>query len=349
MTIDERYMSRCLQLAACGREGAAPNPMVGAVIVHNGSIIGEGYHRRCGGPHAEVNAIAAVKDEQLLRESTMYVSLEPCAHHGKTPPCADLIISKGIPRVVVGCRDSYDEVDGKGIQKLKAAGVDVTVGVLEKECRELNRLFFTFHAQKRPYIILKWAQSADGYIDILRKEGDECVPVKFSTDETALRVHRLRALSDAILVGRRTAVLDNPSLTTRLWPGKNPIRLVIDRAGVLDKQLQLFDNSIKTVVFTEVFRDFPQMDRLEQVTIDFNGDVLRQVANYLYEHKVQRLLVEGGAKTLQTFIDAGLWDEAYVESTSLMLGNGVKAPMMKNVQKIETIESFGHQITHFLA
>ena len=349
MTVDEQYMSRCLQLAACGREGAAPNPMVGAVIVHNGSIIGEGYHRQCGGPHAEVNAIAAVKDEQLLRESTMYVSLEPCAHYGKTPPCADLIISKGIPRVVVGCRDSYTEVDGKGIQKLKAAGVDVTVGVLEKECRELNHAFFTFHTQMRPYIILKWAQSIDGYIDGLREEGEECAPVKFSTAETALRVHRLRALSDAILVGCRTAVLDNPSLTTRFWPGKNPIRLVIDRNGVLDKQLQLFGNSVKTVVFTEVFRDFQQMDGVEQVKVDFASDILRQITNYLYEHKIQRLLVEGGAKTLQAFIDAGLWDEAYVELAPLQLEHGVKAPLMKNARKIETRESFGHQITHFLA
>ena len=224
MTIDERYMARCLQLAACGRAGAAPNPMVGAVIVHNGTIIGEGYHRQCGGPHAEVNAIAAVEDERLLRESTMYVSLEPCAHYGKTPPCADLIVSKGIPRVVIGCRDSYAEVDGKGIQKLRAAGIEVTIGVLEQECRELNRAFFTYHSKHRPYITLKWAQSTDGYIDALREEGEVHEPVKFSSEESALRVHRLRALSDAILVGRRTAVLDNPSLTTRLWPGKSPSR-----------------------------------------------------------------------------------------------------------------------------
>ena len=349
MTTDEQYMARCLQLAKCGQAGAAPNPMVGAVIVHDGVIIGEGYHRQCGGPHAEVNAIASVKDERLLHDSTMYVSLEPCAHYGKTPPCADLIIEKRIPRVVIGCRDSYEEVDGKGIQKLKAAGVEVTIGVLEQECRELNRAFFTFHREKRPYITLKWAQSADGYIDSLRKEGGEQTPVKFSTEETALRVHRLRALSDAILVGRHTAILDNPSLTTRLWPGKSPIRLVIDRKNSLNKKLKLFDNTTKTVVFTEVFTNYDNLDKVEQVILDFGGDVLTQIIQHLYENKVQRLLVEGGAKTLQGFIDAGLWDEAYIEWAPLMLKDGVKAPKIRKWQKKETLDSFGHQIEHFLA
>lgn len=349
MTTDEQYMARCLQLAKCGQAGAAPNPMVGAVIVHDGVIIGEGYHRQCGGPHAEVNAIASVKDERLLHDSTMYVSLEPCAHYGKTPPCADLIIEKRIPRVVIGCRDSYEEVDGKGIQKLKAAGVEVTIGVLEQECRKLNRAFFTFHREKRPYITLKWAQSADGYIDSLRKEEDEQAPVKFSTEETALRVHRLRALSDAILVGRHTAILDNPSLTTRLWPGKSPIRLVIDRKNSLNKKLKLFDNTTKTVVFTEVFTDYDNLDKVEQVILDFGGDVLTQITQHLYENKVQRLLVEGGAKTLQGFIDAGLWDEAYIEWAPLMLKDGVKAPKIRKWQKKETLDSFGHQIEHFLA
>lgn len=349
MTTDEQYMARCLQLAACGRAEAAPNPMVGAVIVHNGIIIGEGYHRQCGGPHAEVNAIASVKDERLLHESTMYVSLEPCAHHGKTPPCADLIIRKGIPKVVIGCRDSYEEVDGKGIQKLKAVGIDVTIGVLEQECKNLNRAFFTFHGKRRPYITLKWAQSTDGYIDKSRKEGDKQSPVKFSTEETALRVHRLRALNDAILVGHHTAVLDNPSLTTRLWPGKNPIRLVIDRKNTLNKELTLFDNTTKTIVFTEVFRDFEGLERIEQVAIDFGGDGLKQIAKYLYENNIQRLLIEGGAKTLQGFIDAELWDEAYIEWAPLTLKDGVKAPEIRNWQKKETINSFGHQIEHFLA
>lgn len=352
MTTDERYMARCLQLAMNGRFGASPNPMVGAVIVHEGKIIGEGYHRQCGGPHAEVNAVRSVKDERLLRESTMYVSLEPCAHYGKTPPCADMIMEKGIPRVVIGCRDSFDQVDGKGIQKLREAGVEVTVGVLERECLELNRAFFTYHGKMRPYITLKWAQSADGYIDKVRENnenGEEnAEAVRFSTDETAVRVHRLRALSDAILVGRRTAELDNPSLTTRMWPGTDPLRLVIDREGVLDMGLKLFDGTTKTAVFTEVFRDFRGSDNIVQVRLDFSRDILPQMMAYLHEHKVQRLLVEGGSVVLQSFIDSGLWDEAYVEEAPFTLGGGVMAPHIGEECEKEEIEVFGHRIKHFL-
>lgn len=348
MTTDERYMARCLQLAACGRVGAPPNPMVGAVIVHNGRIIGEGYHRQCGGPHAEVNAIASVANEELLREATIYVSLEPCAHHGKTPPCADLIIKKGIPRVVVGCRDSFEQVDGKGIQKLREAGIEVTVGVLEAECMALNRAFFTFHSKRRPYITLKWAQSSDGYIDSLREENGEHKPVRFSNEGTALRVHRLRALSDAILVGRRTAALDNPSLTTRLWPGKNPLRLVIDRQGELDKTLHVFDKTTKTVVFTEVLRDWNNDEKLEQVVLDFSNDILPQLLHHLYERGVQRLLVEGGSTLLQSFIDSELWDEAHVETADFPLGKGVKAPTLKNEAKNGVFSCYGSRLELFL-
>ncbi len=351
MTTDERYMARCLQLAANGRFTASPNPMVGAVIVHDGKIIGEGYHRECGGPHAEVNAVHSVKNEQLLRESTMYVSLEPCAHYGKTPPCADMIIEKRIPRVVIGCRDSFAQVDGKGIQKLRMAGVEVVVGVLEKRCLELNREFFTYHGKKRPYITLKWAQSADGYIDGQRTKVDDqqlMMPIRFSTDETAVRVHRLRALNDAILVGRRTAELDNPSLTTRLWPGKNPLRLVIDKKGKLDMTLKLFDGTAKTIVFTEVFREFAVAENIEQVQLDFSQDILPQMMEYLYAQKVQRLLVEGGSMLLQSFIDTGLWDEAFVEEAPFSLGGGVKAPCIGNAYKKEENESFGRQISRFL-
>lgn len=348
MTTDERYMARCLQLAANGQFGAPPNPMVGAVIVWRDTIIGEGYHRQCGKAHAEVNAIASVKDPSLLKESTIYVSLEPCAHYGKTPPCADLIIEKGIPRVVIGCRDSFDQVDGKGIQKLRQAGIEVTVGVLERECLELNRAFFTFHGKRRPYITLKWAQSADGYIDALRQEGDGLMPVTFSSPASAMRVHRLRALSDAILVGRRTAMLDNPSLTTRLWPGRNPLRLVIDREATLGMSLKLFDGTTKTIVFTDVFRDFEDRANIEQVSLDFTRDILPQMMDYLYAHKVQRLLVEGGAMLLQSFIDAGLWDEAFVEETPCTLGGGVEAPRLKDDSRKEQFTCFGHQISYFL-
>ena len=350
MTTDERYMARCLQLAANGRFGVAPNPMVGAVIVHDGKVIGEGYHRQCGGPHAEVNAVRSVKDERLLREATMYVSLEPCAHYGKTPPCADMIVEKGIPRVVIGCRDSFDQVDGKGIQKLREAGVEVTVGVLEKECLELNCAFFTYHGKKRPYITLKWAQSVDGYIDNVRDgDGENCqMAVRFSTDETTVRVHRLRALSDGILVGRRTAELDNPSLTTRMWPGSDPLRLVIDRRGELDAGLKLFDGATKTVVFTEISRDINASDGVEQVLLDFSCDILPQMMEYLHGRKVQRLLVEGGSVLLQSFIDSGLWDEAFVEEAPFALGSGVKAPCIDKDYKREEIDSFDHRISHFL-
>lgn len=349
MTIDEQYMARCLQLAANGRFEVAPNPMVGAVIVYAGRIVGEGYHRQCGGPHAEVNAVRSVKDDRLLRDATMYVSLEPCAHYGKTPPCADMIIEKGIPRVVIGCRDSFDQVDGKGIQKLREAGVEVTVGVLERECLDLNRAFFTYHGKKRPYIMLKWAQSADGYIDSQRYEcGDGVAPVRFSTEETTMRVHRLRALSDAILVGRHTAELDNPSLTTREWPGRTPLRLVIDRKGLLDEGLKLFDRTSKTVVFTEVFRDSIAIDNVDQVVLDFSCNILPQMMDYLYNHKVQRLLVEGGSAVLQSFIDNNLWDEAYVEMAPFDLGNGVAAPCIENEKQREYFESFGHRFCHFL-
>lgn len=348
MTIDEQYMARCLQLAANGRFDTAPNPMVGAVIVHHGKIIGEGYHRRCGEAHAEVNAVSSVKDESLLREATMYVSLEPCAHYGKTPPCADLIVSKHIPRVVIGCRDNFDQVDGKGIQKLRDAGIEVTVGVLEEECRALNRAFFTYHGKRRPYIILKWAQSADGYIDKNRAERTDGPAVRFSTDETSMNVHRLRALSDAILVGRRTASLDNPSLTTRLWPGKSPLRVVIDRKGILDLGLKIFDGTTKTAVFTDIFRDFGETDNIKQIPLSPLQDILQQVIEQLYANKIQRLLVEGGSRLLQSFIDHGLWDEAFVEEAPFCLGNGVKAPVLGNAYPKEGISRFGHRIWHFL-
>lgn len=349
MTTNEQYMARCLQLAANGRFDTAPNPMVGAIIVHNGEVIGEGYHKQYGGAHAEVNAIRSVKDKRLLRESTIYVSLEPCAHHGKTPPCADLIIEKGIPRVVIGCRDSFDQVDGKGIQKLRAAGIEVIVGVLEDECRKLNNAFFTFHTEKRPYIILKWAQSSDGYIDTLRdslQTGIEAV--RFSTDETSMRVHRLRSMSDAILVGLRTAMLDNPSLTTRIWPGKSPLRLVIDRRGELKDTLRLFDRTTKTVLFTEVFRDFMESEMTEQAVLDFEYGILPQIMQWLHAHNIQRLLVEGGANTLQKFIDAHLWDEAFVETAPINLNGGVEAPCLSNHRTEERFTCFGHSISHFL-
>lgn len=303
--VDEMYMRRCIQLAQCGEMGAAPNPMVGAVVVHEGKIIGEGFHRRCGGPHAEVNAIASVRRPELLKESTIYVSLEPCAHYGKTPPCADLIIEKRIPRVVVGCMDPFAKVNGLGIRKLKDAGVDVVVGVLEKECLRLNHRFITFHEKKRPWITLKWAQSEDGYMD-REREADEA-PSLFSSAFTQALVHRMRAQHKAILVGTNTVLKDNPTLTTRLWEGENPLRLTIDRDGRLPDGVRIKDGSVPTHIYSD--------GNLKAILAD------------LHERGIQSLMVEGGAGLLQSFIDEGLWDEARVEVAPFAIGNGVKAPL----------------------
>ena len=322
MTTDEKYIRRCIELASNGLCNAAPNPMVGAVIVHNGKIIGEGYHARCGEGHAEVNAIRSVKDESLLKESTIYVSLEPCSHYGKTPPCADLIISKGIPRVVVGCIDPFSQVSGRGIKKLRDAGIEVTVGVLEDECKNLIRRFVTFNTRKRPYITLKWAESADGFIDIIRENGS---PVVLSTPITSMYVHKQRAEHKAILVGRKTALLDNPSLTTRNWYGANPLRLVIDRTLSLPSGLRLFDHTTPTL-FTE--KEKAGEENLEYITIDFSTDILPQILTILYERKIQSLLVEGGTTLLQSFIDSCLWDEMFVEHSEKVLGEGVKSPVI---------------------
>lgn len=342
MTKDEKYIRRCIQLARNGMCNAAPNPMVGAVIVHNDRIIGEGYHARCGEGHAEVNAIRSVKDESLLQESTIYVSLEPCSHYGKTPPCADLIIRKGIPRVVVGCVDPFSLVSGRGIQKLKDAGIDVKVGVLEAECRQLIKRFVTFNTQQRPYITLKWAESADGFIDINREEGQ---PVVLSTPITSMYVHKQRAEHHAILVGRKTALLDNPSLTTRNWYGKNPVRLVIDKELTLPTSLKLFDGSVPTWVFTA--QDKASTSQVTYFKLDFSRSILPQILQKLYENKLQALLVEGGSQLLQSFIDEGLWDEIYTEHAATILGNGVKGPVIPAGYKKNFLRRDGVTITHY--
>lgn len=342
MTKDEKYIRRCIQLARNGMRNAAPNPMVGAVIVHNDRIIGEGYHARCGEGHAEVNAIRSVKDESLLQESTIYVSLEPCSHYGKTPPCADLIIRKGIPRVVVGCVDPFSLVSGRGIQKLKDAGIDVKVGVLEAECRQLIKRFVTFNTQQRPYITLKWAESADGFIDINREEGQ---PVVLSTPITSMYVHKQRAEHHAILVGRRTALLDNPSLTTRNWYGKNPVRLVIDKELTLPTSLKLFDGSAPTWIFTA--QDKASTSQVIYFKLDFSRSILPQILQKLYENKLQALLVEGGSRLLQSFIDEGLWDEIYTEHSAKVLENGVKEPVIPAGYKKNFLRRDGVTITHY--
>ena len=344
MTKDEKYIARCIQLAKNGLCNAAPNPMVGAVIVHNDTIIGEGYHIRCGEAHAEVNAVRSVKDKSLLKESTIYVSLEPCSHHGKTPPCADLIINKGIPRVVVGCQDPFSLVAGRGIAKLREAGIEVKVGVLEEECRQLIRRFVTFNTLRRPFITLKWAESADGFIDLHRTEGH---PYIFSSPLSSMLVHKRRAEHSAILVGRRTALLDNPSLTTRNWYGKNPVRMVIDKDLTLPKHLALFDGSVRTLVFTQR-EDTSNRPNVEHIRLDFKIDILPQIMEVLYKEKLQSLMVEGGSILLQSFIDAGCWDEAYIEQSDAHLKDGVKAPSFSPEYDFLTFRKFGKEIKHVL-
>lgn len=344
MTKDEKYMRRCLELARNGLCTAAPNPMVGAVIVCRDRIIGEGYHVHCGQGHAEVNAIASVKDESLLKDATIYVSLEPCSHYGKTPPCADLIVSKGIPRVVVGCVDPFPLVAGRGIRKLREAGVEVTVGVLEAECRELIRRFVVFHTEQRPYVTLKWAESADGYMDVLRQDGQ---PVVLSTPLSSVYVHRQRTEYKAILVGTRTALLDNPSLTARHWYGEQPLRLVIDRQLSLPQGLHLFDGSVPTCVFTEK-EAVPALRGVAYRQLDFTHEVLPQLLRYLYERKLQSLLVEGGSCLLQSFLDGGWWDEMFVEHASVTLGGGVPSPVIPSGIRREDIVRGGVTVSHYV-
>jgi len=324
MITDQTYMQRCLELAKLGAGNVAPNPMVGAVLVYEERIIGEGYHKKYGEAHAEVNCINSVNqaDIHLIEKSTLYVSLEPCAHYGKTPPCSELIIVKKIPKVVVGCRDSYEEVAGKGIENLKAAGVNVTVGLLEKECLELNKRFFTFHEQQRFYIILKWAQSNNHKI-----ANTDHSRVLISNEETNRLSHKWRSEEAAILIGTNTALHDNPSLTTRHWPGNNPVRLVIDIGLKLPSSLVVFDHEAKTIVFNEI-----KQEQNENITFyKLNSDnIVSQIVKALYESKIQSVIIEGGAKTLQSFIDNNLWDEARVITNSKFeIDNGISAPDLK--------------------
>lgn len=322
MSEDEKYMSRCIQLAKNGLGSVSPNPLVGAVIVCDGKIIGEGYHVCCGCEHAEVNAVYSVDDAALLHRSTLYVTLEPCSHYGKTPPCADMIVSKQIPRVVIGCEDPSSKVSGRGIKKLRDAGVEVRVGVLETECKWLIRRFTVFNGLKRPYVILKWAESADGFMDYKREGGK---PVVLSNPLTTMLVHKKRTEADAIMVGTRTALLDNPSLTVRNWYGKNPVRIVLDRNLSLPAELILFDGAVKTLVFTE--KERLSRNNVEYLKVNFEGDLLVDIMHALFQRDVQSLLVEGGSMLLQSFIDKGLWDEIYIEKSPLELHDGIKAPV----------------------
>ncbi len=318
-------MNRCIELAQKGLKSVAPNPLVGCVIVSEGKIIGEGYHMKYGEAHAEVNAINQVKNKELLIKSTLYVSLEPCAHFGKTPPCTNLIIEHKIPHVVIGCIDPFAKVAGKGIEKLKASGVKVKVGILEKEALELNRRFFTFHEKKRPYIILKWAQTLDGFIDVIRK--DDLPSINWITAaQTKQLTDTWRSEEMAILVGKNTVLNDNPNLTVRTILGKSPIRLIIDKENKLPKELNVFDNSQQTVIFnSKVNLD---ADNVQCVKISFD-DTLKELLSWLYQNNIQSVLVEGGAYTLQQFIDENFWDEARIYTGETYFNNGVKSPSIK--------------------
>jgi len=335
VSIDKKYMNICLQLAKQGMRSVAPNPMVGSVIVFNDKIIGEGYHKEYGKAHAEVNAINAVEDKSLLQKCTLYVNLEPCAHFGKTPPCSDLIIKHKIPKVVIGCIDSFSEVAGKGIAKMKAEGIEVIVGVLESESLNLNKRFFTFHNKKRPYIILKWAQTLDGFIDVERNNllSSEIKNNWITSPESKELVHKWRSKEQAIMVGTNTALNDNPQLNVREVNGKDPIRVVLDLNLRLPKTLHVFDKSIPTLIFNSQKNE--SQNNLEFVKINIEKDLIAQVLNELFVREIQSVIIEGGAKLLTTFIDENLWDEARVFTGSKEFNTGLKAPILNNTPQYE--------------
>ncbi len=326
MENDELFMQRCLELAERGLGLVAPNPLVGSVITNgDGLIIGEGYHHEYGGPHAEVNAINAVEDQWELKSSTLYVNLEPCSHYGKTPPCANLIIEKGIPRVVIGCKDPFAEVSGRGIKKLVGAGCKVSTGILEQESKKLNKRFFTFHQKKRPYIILKWAQTIDGFIDIARGHGHEARPTWITHENTRTLVHKWRSEESAIMVGTQTAVKDNPTLNVRDWSGKNPVRVVIDENLALAQNLNIFNHEAKTFVYTAKEVKLKQ-NNVVYLPLDFTQNIIPLIFNDLYKKEIQSVIIEGGRELLAGFIRNNLWDEARFFVGNQTFGKGVKAP-----------------------
>lgn len=330
--IHKHSMMRCFELAEKGLGNTYPNPLVGSVIVHNGKIIGEGFHQKCGDNHAEVNAVESVKNKSLLLECTLYVNLEPCAHVGRTPACSKMIIEKKIPRVVISNYDPFEKVAGKGVEMLRDAGVEVITGVLENEGEFLNRRFFTFHRKKRPYIILKWAQTLDGFIDSKRKNGED-KPDWITNDSARVLVHKWRTEEAAILVGTNTAEKDNPALTVREWAGNQPVRLVLDSNLRLNRNLKLLDGLVPSLVFTS--KDAASEKNLEFVKIDFKNNVLEQVFNVCYNREIQSLIVEGGSILLSSFITQNLWDEARIFIGNKIFVNGVKAPeiLIENYSK----------------
>lgn len=315
MTPDEQFIKRCFDLALHGLGSVSPNPLVGCVIVYDNKIIGEGWHKKYGGPHAEVNAIASVTDRSLLSSATVYVNLEPCSHHGKTPPCADMLVEHRVKKVVISNVDSNELVSGKGIEKLRNAGIEVVTGILEDEGRHLNRRFFTYMEKRRPYIILKWAETSDGFIS---RNSNEAWVV--SNELSKKLVHRWRTEEDAFMVGTQTAASDNPQLNVREWTGRNPVRVVIDRSLRLSPSLHLFDGSQPTICYNTIKDE-------EKNNLTFvKADGLHDIVSDLHKRKIQSMVVEGGAKTHALFIEAGLWDEARVLIADKKFGDGVKSP-----------------------
>jgi diaminohydroxyphosphoribosylaminopyrimidine deaminase / 5-amino-6-(5-phosphoribosylamino)uracil reductase len=319
-------MQRCIELAQLGAGNVAPNPLVGAVLVYEDKIIGEGFHAKYGEAHAEVNCINSVVAENVafISKSVLYVSLEPCAHFGKTPPCVDLILKHNIPHVVIGCADSFEKVNGAGIEKLKAAGVKVEVGILEKECVKLNKHFFTFHTKKRPYIMLKWAQTNDNFI-----AAEDGVPLKISNDFANKYVHKLRAETAAILVGKNTVQKDNPSLTTRLWKGKNPVRIIIDSNLEVKNNFNVFDDKAITIIINK--KKNATIGNIIFYKIAEGATITEGIIACLYEQQLNAVIIEGGTKTIQYFIDANLWDEAMIITNKNMeIKTGISSPKIKN-------------------
>jgi len=335
-------MQRCIQIAKNGLGQSRPNPMVGCVIVCNEKIIGEGFTSPYGGPHAEVNAIKSVKDKELLKNAVIYVTLEPCAHYGKTPPCANLIVEHKIPTVVIGTMDPFSKVAGKGIQILKDAGCSVTVGVLEDSCREHHKRFLTFHGKKRPFILLKWAETQDGFMDIYRKETaiEDAKPNWITNSYSRQYVHKLRAEEQAIFVGTNTVINDNPALNVRTWSGQNPVRIVLDKTLRIPLSYEVLDDKVKTIVFTESNRKDSKLTRYKK--IDFSDNLVLAICEVLYQENIQSVLIEGGKKTLQSFIDANIWDEAAVFVGASNFGKGIKAPVFHGA--IISTLSFGKDV-----
>lgn len=340
----EHYMQRCIQLANLGSGNVAPNPLVGCVIVHDSKIIGEGYHQKYGSYHAEVNAIRSVKNKTLLPKSALYVTLEPCSHFGKTPPCTDFIIEHKIPEVFIGTKDIFPSVNGRGVKKLKQAGIKVVHGILEKECRYINRRFIVFHEKKRPYIILKWAQSWDGFIAPFKNEPGKKI-FWISNEYSRVLVHKWRSEEASVMVGTNTALKDNPELNIRHWNGKKPVRIVMDKELILPSKLHLFDRKARTIIFTS--NEKKSKENLEYVKINFRNNTEEQIVSFLHKQNIQSVIIEGGLQLLTSFIEKGLWDEARIFSAFKTLKAGVKAPAISGkIYSVDKIDNDTLTVLH---